>query len=83
MKIIALLALFTLLSGGVASGHNMFVGQRVNVDICALRHYLQLGDNSTGVITYDGEPVSAESSVWYWTWSDSAGSTSSEGTKLP
>ena len=36
MKIIALLALFTLLCGGVASGHNMFVGQRVNVDICAV-----------------------------------------------
>ncbi len=36
MKIIALLALFMLLCGGVASGHNMFVGQRLNVDISAI-----------------------------------------------
>ncbi len=36
MKIIVLLALFMLLCGGVASGHNMFVDQRVNVDIFAV-----------------------------------------------
>ncbi len=54
--------------GNGEATHNWNAGFPLEITFDQAPYEIEAGDNFTGAITYDGEPVSADYSAWYWTW---------------